>query len=152
MFRSIEVTVGIFVGIGLAALFMLAMQASNLSSISNSGFYQVVAKFENIGGLKVRSAVKVAGVKVGQVSKIDYDSKYFEAVVTMQIDEKYKAFPNDTIASIYTAGLLGEQYVGLEPGGDEKLLENQSEIRHTQSAVILEQVISQFLFSKAQEK
>jgi phospholipid/cholesterol/gamma-HCH transport system substrate-binding protein len=152
MFRSIEVTVGIFVGIGLAALFMLAMQASNLSSISNSGFYQVVAKFENIGGLKVRSAVKVAGVKVGQVSKIDYDSKYFEAVVTMQIDEKYKAFPSDTIASIYTAGLLGEQYVGLEPGGDEKLLENQSEIRHTQSAVILEQVISQFLFSKAQEK
>jgi phospholipid/cholesterol/gamma-HCH transport system substrate-binding protein len=152
MFRSIEVTVGIFVGIGLAALFMLAMQASNLSSISNSGFYQVVAKFENIGGLKVRSAVKVAGVKVGQVSKIDYDSKYFEAVVTLQIDEKYKAFPSDTIASIYTAGLLGEQYVGLEPGGDEKLLENQSEIRHTQSAVILEQVISQFLFSKAQEK
>ncbi len=152
MFRSIEVTVGMFVGIGLAALFMLAMQASNLSSISNSGFYQVSAKFENIGGLKVRSAVKVSGVKVGQVSKIDYDSKYFEAVVTMQIDEKYNAFPNDTIASIYTAGLLGEQYIGLEPGGDEKLLENQSEIRHTQSAVILEQVISQFLFSKAQEK
>jgi phospholipid/cholesterol/gamma-HCH transport system substrate-binding protein len=151
MFRSIEVTVGIFVGIGLAALFMLAMQASNLSSISNSGFYQVSAKFENIGGLKVRSAVKVSGVKVGQVSKIDYDSKFFEAVVTMQIDEKYNAFPNDTIASIYTAGLLGEQYIGLEPGGDEKLLENQSEIRHTQSAVILEQVISQFLFSKAQE-
>ncbi len=151
MFRSIEVTVGMFVGIGLAALFMLAMQASNLSSISNSGFYQVSAKFENIGGLKVRSAVKVSGVKVGQVSKIDYDSKYFEAVVTMQIDEKYNAFPNDTIASIYTAGLLGEQYIGLEPGGDEKLLENQSEIRHTQSAVILEQVISQFLFSKAQE-
>lgn len=152
MFRSIEVTVGIFVGIGLAALFMLAMQASNLSSISNSGFYQVSAKFENIGGLKVRSAVKVSGVKVGQVSSIDYDNQYFEAVVTMQIDEKYNAFPNDTIASIYTAGLLGEQYVGLEPGGDEKLLENQSEIRHTQSAVILEQVISQFLFSKAQEK
>jgi phospholipid/cholesterol/gamma-HCH transport system substrate-binding protein len=151
MFRSIEVTVGVFVGAGLAALFMLAMQASNLSSISNSGFYQVTAKFENIGGLKVRSAVKVSGVKVGQVSKIDYDSQYFEAVVIMQIDEKYSAFPSDTIASIYTAGLLGEQYVGLEPGGDEKLLENQSEIRHTQSAVILEQVISQFLFSKAQE-
>ncbi len=151
MFRSIEVTVGVFVGAGLAALFMLAMQASNLSSISNSGFYQVTAKFENIGGLKVRSAVKVSGVKVGQVASIDYDSKYFEAVVTMQIDEKYNAFPSDTIASIYTAGLLGEQYVGLEPGGDDKLLENQSEIRHTQSAVILEQVISQFLFSKAQQ-
>lgn len=151
MFRSIEVTVGIFVGIGLAALFMLAMQASNLSSISNSGFYQITARFENIGGLKVRSAVKVSGVKVGQVSDIEYDSKFFEAVVTMQIDEKYNAFPNDTIASIFTAGLLGEQYIGLQPGGDDKLLANQSEIRHTQSAVILEQVISQFLFSKAQE-
>jgi phospholipid/cholesterol/gamma-HCH transport system substrate-binding protein len=151
MFRSIEVTVGIFVGIGLAALFMLAMQASNLSSISNSGFYQVTARFENIGGLKVRSAVKVSGVKVGQVADIEYDSKFFEAVVTLQIDEKYDAFPKDTIASIYTAGLLGEQYIGLEPGGDESLLANQSEIRHTQSAVILEQVISQFLFSKAQE-
>ena len=151
MFRSIEVTVGIFVGIGLAALFMLAMQASNLSSISNNGFYQITARFENIGGLKVRSAVKVSGVKVGQVSNIEYDSQFFEAVVTMQIDEKYNAFPNDTIASIFTAGLLGEQYIGLQPGGDEKLLANQSEIRHTQSAVILEQVISQFLFSKAQE-
>lgn len=151
MFRSIEVTVGIFVGIGMAALFMLAMQASNLSSISNSGFYQVTARFENIGGLKVRSAVKVSGVKVGQVSDITYDIKTFEALVTLQIDEKYSEFPNDTIASIFTAGLLGEQYVGLEPGGDEKLLANQSEIRHTQSAVILEQVISQFLFSKAQE-
>ncbi len=151
MFRSIEVTVGIFVGIGLAALFMLAMQASNLSSISNSGFYQITARFENIGGLKVRSAVKVSGVKVGQVSDIEYDSKFFEAVVTMQIDEKYNAFPDDTIASIFTAGLLGEQYIGLQPGGDDKLLANQSEIRHTQSAVILEQVISQFLFSKAQE-
>lgn len=151
MFRSIEVTVGIFVGIGLAALFMLAMQASNLSSISNSGFYQITARFENIGGLKVRSAVKVSGVKVGQVSDIEYDNKFFEAVVTMQIDEKYNAFPDDTIASIFTAGLLGEQYIGLQPGGDDKLLANQSEIRHTQSAVILEQVISQFLFSKAQE-
>jgi phospholipid/cholesterol/gamma-HCH transport system substrate-binding protein len=151
MFRSIEVTVGIFVGIGLAALFMLAMQASNLSSISSNGFYQISARFENIGGLKVRSAVKVSGVKVGQVSNIDYDSTTFEAVVTMQIDEKYNAFPNDTIASIFTAGLLGEQYIGLQPGGDEKVLANKSEIRHTQSAVILEQVISQFLFSKAQQ-
>lgn len=151
MFRSIEVTVGIFVGIGLAALFMLAMQASNLSSISSNGFYQISARFENIGGLKVRSAVKVSGVKVGQVSNIDYDSTTFEAVVTMQIDEKYNAFPNDTIASIFTSGLLGEQYIGLQPGGDEKVLANNSEIRHTQSAVILEQVISQFLFSKAQQ-
>ena len=151
MFRSVEVSVGIFVGIGLAALFFLAMQASNLSSITNDGFYQVTARFENIGGLKVRSAVKVSGVKVGQVSGIDYDSETFEAVVSMQIDEKYSQFPRDTIASIFTSGLLGEQYVGFEPGGDEKLLENQSEIRHTQSAMVLEQIIGQFLFSKAQE-
>lgn len=151
MFRSIELSVGIFVGIGVAALFMLAMQASNLSSLSSDGFYQVTARFDNIGGLKVRSAVKVSGVKVGQVSEIDYDTETFEALVTMQVDEKYSAFPRDTIASIFTSGLLGEQYVGLEPGGDEKLLAHKSEIRHTQSAMVLEQIIGQFLFSKAQE-
>ncbi len=151
MFRSIEVSVGIFVGIGMAALFMLAMQASNLSSISSDGSYQITARFDNIGGLKVRSAVKVSGVKVGQVAEIDYDTETFEAVVTMQIDEKYDRFPRDTIASIFTSGLLGEQYIGLEPGGDENLPANQSEIRHTQSAIVLEQIISQFLFSKAQE-
>ena len=151
MFKSIEVSVGIFVGIGMAALFMLAMQASNLSSISSDGSYQIMARFDNIGGLKVRSAVKVSGVKVGQVAEIDYDTETFEAVVTMQIDEKYDRFPRDTIASIFTSGLLGEQYIGLEPGGDENLLANQSEIRHTQSAIVLEQIISQFLFSKAQE-
>ena len=151
MFRSIEVAVGAFVGAGLAALFMLAMQASNLSSFSNDGFYQISARFDNIGGLKVRSAVKVSGVKVGQVSAIDYDSDSFEALVTMQVEEKYDKFPRDTIASIYTSGLLGEQYVGLEPGGDEKLLANQSEISHTQSAMVLEQIIGQFLFSKASE-
>jgi phospholipid/cholesterol/gamma-HCH transport system substrate-binding protein len=151
MFKSVEVSVGIFVGIGLAALFMLAMQASNLSSITSDGTYQISARFENIGGLKVRSAVKVSGVKVGQVEAIDYDSDTFEAVVTMQIDEKYNRFPLDTIASIFTSGLLGEQYVGLEPGGDERILADQSEIRHTQSAMVLEQIIGQFLFSKAQE-
>ncbi len=151
MFRSIELSVGVFVGIGLAALFMLAMQASNLSSFSSDGFYHVTARFDNIGGLKVRSAVKVSGVKIGQVAEIDYDSDSFEAIVTLQVDEKFSQFPRDTIASIFTSGLLGEQYIGLEPGGDEKLLENQSEIRHTQSAMVLEQIIGQFLFSKAQE-
>lgn len=151
MFRSVELSVGVFVGIGLAALFMLAMQASNLSSFNSDGFYQVTARFDNIGGLKVRSPVKVSGVKVGQVSAIDYDSGTFEALVTMNVDEKYSAFPRDTIASIFTSGLLGEQYVGLEPGGDENLLVDQSEIRHTQSAMVLEQIIGQFLFSKAQE-
>jgi phospholipid/cholesterol/gamma-HCH transport system substrate-binding protein len=151
MFKSIELGVGIFVGAGLAALFMLAMQASNLSSLSSDGFYEISARFDNIGGLKVRSAVKVSGVKVGQVSHIDYDTETFEAVVKMQVDNQYNQFPRDTIASIFTSGLLGEQYIGLEPGGDDALLDNQSEIRHTQSAMVLEQIIGQFLFSKASE-
>ncbi|MBE9561056.1 MAG: outer membrane lipid asymmetry maintenance protein MlaD [Proteobacteria bacterium] len=152
MFRSIEISVGIFVGIGLAALFMLAMQASNLSSFTSEGSYQVNARFDNIGGLKVKSAVKAGGVKVGQVAKIDYDSETFEAVVMMNIEDKFSQFPRDTIASVFTSGLLGEQYVGLEPGGDEKLLGHQSEIRLTQSAMVLEQLIGQFLFSKSEDK
>ncbi len=152
MFRSVEISVGIFVGIGLAALFMLAMQASNLSSFTNEGAYQVSARFDNIGGLTVKSAVKAGGVKVGQVSNIDYDSETFEAVVVMNIEDKFSRFPRDTIASIFTSGLLGEQYIALEPGGDMKLLGNESEIRFTQSAMVLEQLIGQFLFSKSEDK
>ncbi|MDJ0832923.1 MAG: outer membrane lipid asymmetry maintenance protein MlaD [Gammaproteobacteria bacterium] len=152
MFKSIELSVGVFVGIGLAALFMLAMQASNLASLNNDGSYEITARFDNIGGLKVRSAVKVSGVKVGEVSAIDYDTEMFEAVVTMQVDDQYQQFPRDTIASIFTSGLLGEQYVSLEPGGDEKLLGNQSEIRHTQSAMVLEQLIGQFIFNQGSDK
>jgi len=152
MFRSMELTVGAFVGFGLAALFMLAMQASNLSNLTSAGHYSIEARFDNIGGLKSRSSVKVSGVKVGQVSSINYDSETFEAVVVMHIEDQYDKFPMDTIASIFTSGLLGEQFVGLEPGGDEKLLEHQSEIRHTQSAMVLEQIIGQFLFSKSDEK
>ena len=152
MFRSIEISVGIFVGIGLAALFMLAMQASNLSSFSSDGSYQVSARFDNIGGLTVKSAIKAGGVKVGQVGRIDYDSETFEAVVVMNIYDKFSQFPRDTIASIFTSGLLGEQYVALEPGGDEKMLGDESEIRHTQSAMVLEQLIGQFLFSKSEDK
>ena len=152
MFRSIEISVGIFVGIGLAALFMLAMQASNLSSFSSDGSYRVSARFDNVGGLTVKSAIKAGGVKVGQVGRIDYDSETFEAVVVMNIYDKFSQFPRDTIASIFTSGLLGEQYVALEPGGDEKMLGDESEIRHTQSAMVLEQLIGQFLFSKSEEK
>lgn len=151
MFKSIELTVGIFVGIGLAAFFMLAMQVSNLSNLTSEGTYQIAARFENIGGLKPRSAVKVSGVRVGQVVAIDYDSTSFEAVVKMDINEKYSEFPKDTIASIYTSGLLGDQFVGLEPGGDMVLLKNNDEISHTQSAMVLEQIIGQFLFSKSEE-
>jgi len=152
MFKSIELSVGIFVGIGLAAFFMLAMQVSNLSNLTSDGTYQVDARFENVGGLKPKSAVKVGGVRVGQVESIDYDSTTFEAIVKLNIDEKYNQFPRDTIASIYTSGLLGDQFVGLEPGGDDVLLKNNDEISHTQSAMVLEQIIGQFLFSQSEDK
>ncbi len=152
MLKSIELTVGVFVGIGIAAFFMLAMQVSNLSNLTSEGTYQIQARFENIGGLKPRSAVKVSGVRIGQVVSIDYDSESFEAVVTMDINEKYNEFPRDTIASIYTSGLLGDQFIGFEPGGDDVVLKNNDEISHTQSAMVLEQIIGQFLFSKSEEK
>ena len=100
----------------------------------------------------MKSAIKAGGVKVGQVGRIDYDSETFEAVVVMNIYDKFSQFPRDTIASIFTSGLLGEQYVALEPGGDEKMLGDESEIRHTQSAMVLEQLIGQFLFSKSEDK
>lgn len=148
--RTMEIIVGLFVVLGLAALFMLAMQVSNLSTFSGEDGYEVKARFENIGGLKVRSPVTVAGVRVGRVSRIDFDNNTFEAVVSMNIGATYNTLPNDTSASIFTAGLLGEQYVSLEPGGDDKILQNGSEIRLTQSAIVLEQVIGQFLYSQAE--
>ncbi len=149
--RAIEIGVGVFVAAGLAALFMLAMQVSNLSAMSNDQGYEVVARFENVGGLKVRSPVSVGGVRVGRVSAIDFDKETFEAVVRMNIGNHYDAFPTDTSARIFTAGLLGEQYVALEPGGAEEVLKNGDQIRLTQSALVLEQIIGQFLFSKAAE-
>jgi len=149
--RTIEIWVGLFVAAGLAALFMLAMQVSNLTVVSEGEGYNVVARFENISGLKVRSPVTMAGVRVGRVTHIGFDPKTFEAVVTLHIDGKYNQLPADTSASIFTAGLLGEQYVGLEPGGDMEVLKDGSEITLTQSALILEQMIGQFLFSKASD-
>ncbi|MDH5784572.1 MAG: outer membrane lipid asymmetry maintenance protein MlaD [Chromatiales bacterium] len=149
--RSVEIWVGLFAAAGLAALFMLALQVSNLSLVSDDVGYDVTARFENIGSLKVRSPVSMAGVRVGRVSAINFDSRSFEAVVTMHISSKFDQLPADTSANIFTAGLLGEQYVGLEPGGDEAVLEQGSEIMLTQSALVLEQLIGQFLFSKASE-
>lgn len=148
--RTLEIVVGLFVALGLAALFMLAMKVSNLSTFAGEDGYDVIARFENIGGLKVRSPVTVAGVRVGRVSDINFDNNTFEAVVTMSIGSNYNALPTDTSASIFTAGLLGEQYVSLEPGGDDKSLQPGSEIRLTQSAIVLEQVIGQFLYSQAE--
>ena len=149
--RTVEIWVGLFIAAGLAALFMLAMQVSNLTVVNSDEGYDVTARFENISGLKVRSPVSMAGVRIGRVTHIGFDSRTFEAVVTMNISEQYDQLPADTSASIFTAGLLGEQYVGLEPGGDMEVLEDGSEIVLTQSALILEQLIGQFLFSKASE-
>lgn len=149
--RNIEIAVGLFVAAGMAALFMLAMKVSNLGTMTGSDGYELTARFENVGGLKVRSPVTVAGVRIGQVSDIDYDTKTYEAVVRLVIRPEYDTIPTDTAASIYTAGLLGEQYISLEPGGDERYLQDGDELRLTQSALILEQIIGQFLFGKAAE-
>ena len=149
--RLIETMVGIFVAAGIAALFMLAMKVSNLNAFSDVEGYEVKANFENIGGLKVLSAVSVGGVRIGRVSSIDFDQEDYEAVVTMAIDPKYNRLPTDTSASIFTSGLLGEQYIGFEPGGEEAFLKDGDKITLTQSAMVMEQIIGQFLFSKASE-
>lgn len=143
----VEIGVGLFVALGIAALFMLAMQVSNLSTMASSDGYRLIAGFENIGGLKVRSPVTVSGVRVGRVEAIDYDDKAYEAVVTMRIYSNYDAFPEDTSASIFTAGLLGEQYIALEPGGSMENLADGDRVQLTQSALVMEQVIGQFLYS-----
>lgn len=144
----LDLWVGFFVAIGLAALLFLSLKVGNLSSSNLSESYVLKAKFDNIGGLKVRGPVKSAGVVVGRIVEIQFDSATYEAVVSMTIDGRYH-FPKDTFASINTAGLLGEQYVGFDAGGDEKMLSAGDTIAKTQSAVILEKLISQFLFSKA---
>lgn len=146
--RTVEIAVGAFVAAGLAALFLLAMQVSNLSVVGNDEGYQVVARFDNISGLKVRSPVTVAGVRVGRVTDISFDPDTYQARVTMRINHQYDQLPADTSASIFTAGLLGEQYVSLEPGGDFEYLSEGSELMLTQSALVLEQLIGQFLFSQ----
>jgi phospholipid/cholesterol/gamma-HCH transport system substrate-binding protein len=149
--RAIEIWVGLFVAAGLIALFFLAMQVSNLAELkSNDSSYKIVARFENIGSLRVRAPVSVAGVTVGRVSSISFDNQTYEAVVEMRIDPQYNTLPIDTSASILTAGLLGEQYIGLSPGGAEEHLADGDEIELTQSAIVLEQVISRFLFNKAE--
>lgn len=147
--RTVEIGVGLFVAFGLAALFMLAMQVSNLAALGDEDGYTVKASFQNIGGLKVRAPVTVSGVRVGRVDAIDYDFKTFEAVVSMKIDPQYAGFPEDTSASIFTAGLLGEQYVALEPGGSMTNLVDGSTIQLTQSALVMEQIIGQFLYNAA---
>jgi phospholipid/cholesterol/gamma-HCH transport system substrate-binding protein len=145
-----DVWVGLFVMIGAAALLFLALKSGNLLSLNFAETYPVSARFDNIGGLKARAAVKSAGVVVGRVESIGFDDKTFQATVTIQLEKRF-AFPKDTSAKILTSGLLGEQYIGLEVGGDAKNLAANDVITQTQSAVVLENLISQFLFSKAAE-
>ena len=145
---KLDAWVGIFVALGLIAFMGLAMKVGNLTSNDIKTTYYVTANFENIGGLKQRAPVKSAGVVVGRVDSIVFDTKMYEAIVTMSIDERY-VFPKDTFANIYTAGLLGEQYIGLEAGGDPDNLEANDKIIQTQDAVVLEKLISQFLYNQA---
>ena len=148
---GVEVMVGLLVLAGAAALFFLAMSASNFASFEEQGGYLVKARFDNIGGLKVRSPVTLAGVMIGRVKTIEIDEQTFEAVVSLSIQARYDQIPEDTFAKILTQGLLGEQYIGLDPGGSEALLAEGSEIIITQSALVLEDMVGQFIFSKAEE-
>ena len=143
--------VGLFVLLGGIALAFLALRAGNLSSFSFAPTYSLTAKFDNIGGLKVRAPIKSAGVVVGRVASISLDEKTFQALVTFQIEKNY-IFPKDSSAKILTSGLLGEQYVGLEAGGDEVNLASGANIQFTQSAIVLESLISQFLYSSAEKQ
>jgi len=145
-----DVWVGLFVLLGAAAILFLALQSANLLSLSFQPTYQVVAKFDNIGGLKRQAAVKSAGVVVGRVESIALDGKSYQARVTLAIDTRY-TFPKDSSLKILTSGLLGEQYIGVEPGADEKNLAAGDTIANTQSAVVLENLIGQFLYNKAAE-
>ncbi len=148
--KSLDLWVGLFVLLGAGAVFFLAMKAGNMSTLSFEPTYPVITKFDNIGGLKPRAPVKSAGVVVGRVGDIKFDDQSFQAVVTLNMDTRYK-FPKDSSAKILTSGLLGEQYIGLEAGGDLNNLAAGDRIKMTQSAIVLENLISQFLFSKAAE-
>jgi phospholipid/cholesterol/gamma-HCH transport system substrate-binding protein len=143
--------VGLFVLLGAVALAFLALRAANLSSFSLAPSYTLTAKFDNIGGLKVRAPVKSAGVVVGRVSSISLDIKTYQAVVRLDMEKGF-LFPLDSSAKILTSGLLGEQYIGLEAGGDETNLANNGTIQYTQSAIVLESLISQFLFNTAEKQ
>ena len=147
---TLDLWVGLFVAIGLASLLFLALKVGNLASSGAGETYKLMAEFDNIGGLKVRAPVKSAGVVVGRVSDIKFDQEIYRAVVSMNVDSRFK-FPRDTILTINTSGLLGEQYVGFEVGGDTEMLKDGGVVKKTQSAVVLEKLISQFMYSKAQD-
>ncbi len=147
--KNLELMVGVFVMLGLAAFVLLAVKVSDLTRIGENDGYRITASFENIGGLKVKAPVALGGVRIGRVVGIDLDSQSYEAVVTMAIDPRYNRLPTDTSASILTSGLLGEQYVGLEPGGMDSYLSPGGVIPLTQSALVLEKLIGRVLTSAA---
>lgn len=148
--RNLEILVGLFVVLGAVALVFLSLKAANLASFSFDSTYSLIARFDNVGGLKIRAPVKSAGVRVGQITSIVFDDKSFQGVVRMQVDRRYQ-FPTDTSAKILTSGLLGDQYIGLDPGADEKNLQPGDSIKLTQSAVVLEELIGKALYGKAAE-
>ena len=144
--RSIELGTGLFVLLGLAALFFLTTQTTGSQGFTGSDTYTVTARFTNVGSLKERAPVAMSGVTIGRVNTVEFDPVGLEAIVTFEIDQKYDQIPEDSDASILTAGLLGSQYVGLQPGGSEFYLEEGSEIQFTQSAIVIENLISKYLF------
>jgi phospholipid/cholesterol/gamma-HCH transport system substrate-binding protein len=149
--HGIEVMVGTFMVLGFCALFFLAMKVSNLNLATNAEGYRLSARFANVGSLKVRSPVTMAGVRIGRIEAVRFDKETYEAVVTLRIDAGIDTIPEDTFANVFTSGLLGEQYLGLVPGGSQEYLRDGDEIANTQSALVLEQMIGQFLFKKAGE-
>ncbi|MEN8259536.1 MAG: outer membrane lipid asymmetry maintenance protein MlaD [Pseudomonadota bacterium] len=148
--RTLETVVGFFVAFGIVALFFLAMRVSNLSDFNTGKGYVITARFENSGSLKVRSPVSIAGVRIGRVSAIRFDIETYQSIVEMRIEPRYDTLPTDTSASILTSGLLGEQYVGLEAGGETEYLTDGDTIELTQSALVLENMIGKFLLDKAE--
>ncbi len=150
--KTLELLVGLFVASGIIALFFLAMHVSNLNPLTEDKGYTIYARFENSGGLKVKSPVSIAGVRIGRVTDIRFDTQTYESVVEMRIGKQYNTLPDDTSASILTAGLLGEQYVGLTAGGSEDYLQDGSVIEYTQSAIVLEKLIGQFLYQNKSDK
>ncbi|TFG86201.1 MAG: outer membrane lipid asymmetry maintenance protein MlaD [Chromatiales bacterium] len=149
--RTRELGTGLFIFLGFAALLFLATQTTDLEEYGGDTGYLVTARFDDVAGLKVRSAVTMAGVNVGRVESIVFDNVRLDAVVTMRINPKFNKMPDDSDASILTAGLLGSKYIGLGPGGSDTYLEEASELEITQSAIVLEQMVSKFLFSQAEK-
>jgi phospholipid/cholesterol/gamma-HCH transport system substrate-binding protein len=150
--RAVEFGTGLFVFLGVLALFFLTTRVTNFDSYSGDEGYTLTGRFDNVGSLKLRSPVAMSGVTIGRVTGIDFDTEMLEAVVTMRIDSRYSTIPDDSDASILTQGILGGQYIGLEPGGSPEYFADNDEIQFTQSALVLEQLISKYLFSQADSK